>query len=141
MGHHAAVARQDGMHIELFHAGENLLLQFLLTGIPRQWQRTAPPFEIVHLPPGEEGRTGNKPAHLILGIAQFEEHIAPDALFADDGQWEIHPVEGHPVDLALPALPVPERHGIRERAVVEVVAQGEVSLMTLLLFHGGEHGG
>ena len=42
-------------------------------------------------------------------------------------------MERHPVDLLLPTVPIPERHGVGEGAIVEVVTQGEVGLVTLLL--------
>ena len=137
MGHHAAIAWQHGMHAQLLHTVQDLLLQFLLTVIPRPRQRTAPPFQVVHLPPGQEGRTGNKPSYLLLTVAQPEQHPPPHTFLAHDGQRQVHPVQGHPVNLLFPALPVPESHRIRERAVIEVIAQLQVSLMAFLPLHLG----
>ena len=141
MGHHTAIAWQYGVHVELFHTSQNLLLKLLLTGIPRERQRSTPPFEVVHLPPGEESRTSDKIAHLFLRIAQLEQHVTPDALLTDDGQREVHTMKCHPVDFLLPALPAPERHRVAEGTVIEVIAQGEIGLVALLLRDCGEHSG
>ena len=46
----------------------------------------------------------------------------------------------HPVDFLLPTIPAPERHGVGESAIVEVVAKREVCLVTLLLRNSGENG-
>ena len=133
MRHHAAIAWQYGVHAEAFHTGEDLFLQFLLTLVPGERQRSTPPFEVVHLPPGKEGRTGNKLTHLFLSISEFEKHVSPYALLTDDGQREVHPVERHPVDLLFPAFPVPEGHGVAEGTVVEVITQCEVCLVAFFL--------
>ena len=129
------------MHIELLHSRQNLFLEFLLTGIPREWQGSTPPFEVVHLPPGQERRTGDKLPDLLFRVAQFQEHIAPDALFTDDGQRQVDAVQRHPVDLLFPTRPIPEGHGIRESAVVEVVPQGQIGLVAFFLSHSRHHGG
>ena len=50
-------------------------------------------------------------------------------------------MECHPVDLLLPTVPIPERHGVGEGAVVEVITQGEVGLVTLLLTYFRKHNG
>ena len=139
VGHHAAIARQHGVHAQLPHAAEDLLLQLLLAGIPRLRQGTAPPLQVVHGPPGQEGGAGNEAAYLIVAIAQAQQHVAPDALLAHHGQRHVHAVEHHPVNFLLPARPVPEGHGIREGAVVEVVAQRQVGFVAFLLLHGGHH--
>ena len=72
MGHHSAIARQYGMHAQFLHALQDLFLQLLLTVIPGKGQRATPPLQVVHLPPGQEGRTGDKLPHFLLRIAQTE---------------------------------------------------------------------
>ena len=128
------------MHIELLHASQDLLLQFLLTLIPRKRQRSAPPFKIIHLPPSQESRTGNELTNLLFRIAQFQQHIAPDALLTDDGQRKIHAMQSHPVDFTFPTLPVPESHRIGERAIVEIVTQRQIGLVALLRLNGRQCG-
>ena len=49
-------------------------------------------------------------------------------------------MQRHPVDFLLPALPAPERHRIAEGAIVEVVTQGEISLMALFLRDRRQYG-
>ena len=127
------------MHVELLHTSQYLLLQLLLTSIPRKRQRSTPPFKVVHLPPSQESRTSNKLAHLFLCIAQLQQHVAPHALLANDGQGEIHTMKRHPVDLLLPALPVPEGHRVRERAIIEVVTESEVRFVALFLRYSRKH--
>ena len=142
--HHAAVARQHRLHAPFLHALQDFLLQSLLLGIPRSGQRTAPALEVVHLPPCQEGRTGNELAHLLLCVTQSKQQVAPDALLAHHGQRQVDTVQCHPVNLLLPAFPVPEGHGVRKRAVVEVVAQRHLCLVLLLFLdtrqHGRQHG-
>ena len=140
MGHHSAIARQYGMHAQFLHALQDLFLQLLLTVIPGKGQRATPPLQVVHLPPGQESRTGDKLPHFLLRIAQSEQHLPPYTFLPHDGQWQVHPMQGHPVNLLLPAVPVPESHRIGERAVVEVIAQGKVRLMAFLLPHLRQHG-
>ena len=52
MRHHTTIARQYGVHAQLLHTGQYLFLEFLLTTVPGEWQRSTPPFKIIHLPPG-----------------------------------------------------------------------------------------
>ena len=121
--HHAAVARQDRVHAPFLHSLQDFFLQHLLLCIPRCGQRTAPTLKVVHLPPGQEGRTGYEFAHFLFRIAQTEQQVAPYALLAHYGQRQVHAVQCHPINLLLPSFPVPERHRIAESAVVEVVTQ------------------
>ena len=48
-------------------------------------------------------------------------------------------MEGEPVDLLFPTLPVPEGHRIAERTVVEGVTLRQVGLVTFLFFDSGQH--
>ena len=49
-------------------------------------------------------------------------------------------MQRHPVDLLLPAFPSPEGHGVRESAVVEVIAQPQIGLVAFLLRYCWKHG-
>ena len=140
MGNHTTIAWQYGMHAQLPHTGENLFLKLLLTTIPGKGQRTTPPFEIVHLPPGKEGRTSDELAYLFFSIAEFQEHIPPHTLLTHDSQRKIDAMQCHPIDFLLPTFPIPKSHRVRECAIIEVVAQGEISLMALFLLDGRENG-
>ena len=123
------------MHVKLLHTSKNLFLQFLLTSIPGERQRTAPPFKVIHLPPSQEGRACDKLAHLLFCIPQLEQHITPYALLANDSQGQVHPMQGEPVDFLFPTLPVPESHRVREGAVVESITLRQAGLMPLSLLH------
>ena len=135
---HAAVARQHGVHAQRALALQDSFLQCFLLSIPVVGQRSTPPLEIVHRPPGQKSRPGNEASYLFLGIAQLQEHVAPYHFFASDSQWHVDAVQGHPVDLFLPAVPVPKGHGIGKRAVVEVVAVGEPCGATFLALDSGQ---
>ena len=125
VGHHTAVAWQHGMHAQLTLTGENLLLQRRLLLIPAVGQRATPPLQVVHCPPGEEGRTGDELSDSFLAVAQFQQHVAPYYLFSGSCQWHVDAMKRHPVYLFLPTLPVPESHGIGKGAIVEVVTIGQ----------------
>ena len=136
MRHHSTIARQDWLHAHLLHSGKNLFLQGFLLLIPVLRQRTTPTFQIVHLPPGKKGWSGDELAHFFLRITEFQEHIAPYAFRAHGSQWHIDAMQCHPVDFFLPSVPVPESHRIRKGAVIEVVTEFEVGFMAFFLFHG-----
>ena len=61
-------------------------------------------------------------AHFLLGIAQPQQHIAPHTLMTDGSKRHIDTMKCHPVNLFLPAFPVPESHGVRECAIIEVIS-------------------
>ena len=66
---HAAVARQHGAHAQRSLALQDAFLQSLLLTVPVVGQRSAPPFKIVHRPPGQKSRTGDEASYLFFGIA------------------------------------------------------------------------
>ena len=49
-------------------------------------------------------------------------------------------MQSHPVELLLPAFPVPECHRVRQRAIVEIVAVLYVRSMTLHSLHQWQRG-
>ena len=119
------------MHPEFTHTGENLVLERLLLSIPGLGQGAVPRFDIVHLEPGQVGRAGDDFTDFRIRIAQAAQEIAPDALVPHCSEGKIDPVQGHPVQFTLPALPVPECHRVGESAVVEIVAEGQRRGMAL----------
>ena len=128
------------MHTELFHAGEYLFLQLLLTIVPRKGQRSTPPFEVVHLPPCQESRTSNELAYLFLRITEFQQHITPHAFLTDDSERQVDAMQGKPVDLLFPTFPIPEGHGIREGTIVKGVTLRKIGLVSFLLSDSRKHG-
>ena len=139
MGHHARVARQTDVDAELVHALQYLLLQRLALIVPSVRVRTAPPFHIVHQPPSLKRRTGYNLVYFGTRVAQLQQHVSPNDIGTHDVEAEIYAVQRHPVELLLPALPVPERHRIRKCAVVEVVAVLYVGLAALLFLPRRQH--
>ena len=136
--HHTGVARQHGLHAQFALAGQDLLGQRLLSLIPPVGVLAAPSLEVVHAPPRLEAGPGNKLVGLVVGISQVLcEELLPHHIETHDLQGHVDAVERHPVDFLLPALPRPGRHGIREGAIVEIVAVARGRGVFLLL---GGHG-
>ena len=50
-------------------------------------------------------------------------YLLPECLLAGEGQREVDPVQSHPVDLTLPAGPVPPHRGVADGAHVLVVPE------------------
>jgi hypothetical protein len=123
LGHVAGEAGQHVDHAELglalgdLHAERRLLLD------PVRGERAGPAADVAHALPGEERRTGEPALNLGVGEADLEPELLPDNLLAGEGERQIDAVQRHPVDLALPARPVPPGAGIRDGAHVHVVAK------------------
>ena len=139
MRNHTTIAWQHRMHTEFLHTVQNLLLQLFLTVIPRKGQRTTPSFQIVHLPPSQESRTRNKLSDFLFVVTQAQQHLPPHAFLSYDSQWQIHTMQGHPINFLFPSVPIPEGHGIREGAIIEIVAQRKIGLMTFRFLYFRQH--
>ena len=137
---HAGVARQHGTDAILAHPLQDFLLQGHAVLIPLVAVGAAPTFEVVHQPPGLESRTGNEGIGLVLGIAQFQQDIAPCRVSSHQSQRQVDAVQGHPVDFLLPACPVPESHAVGMGTVIQIIAVLQQGLVPLLLSHGRQHG-
>ena len=121
--HHPRIPREYGFDPQLAQTGRDAPVQVGPLGIPRLGIGTAPPFEVVHVPPGQECGSGDEPAGLLRGIAQALQQVVPDGLHTRDVEHEVDAVQRHPVDLPLPARPVPKRHRIGIGAIVQIIAQ------------------
>ena len=142
VGHHAAIAWQHGRHAEFAHTGEDILGKRFLPRVPPVFVRSAPAFEVVHQPPGLEARTGYESIDFRKGVAELFEHVFPHYVRANEGERHVDAVERHPVDFLLPAFPRPKGHGIRECAVVEVIAVvGRAGVPLFCAGHGERSGG
>ena len=139
--HHACISRQHGLDVQFAHALHDFLLQRLALGIPVVGIGSAPAFQIVHQPPGLEARTGHKAVHLVLAAAQAGQHVAPHHVGPHRHQRQVDAVQGHPVDFALPAVPVPEGHRVGKGAVVQVVAILCLRFLVHLFPDGRQHFG
>ena len=137
VGQHTGISGEHRLHAQRTHTCHNLLLQKLLPLVVRRRYRSAPAFEVVHQPPGLEARAGDVLVDFVGGVAQAQQHVAPYRLGARYGQGHVYAVQGHPVDLLLPTVPVPEGHRVGVGAVVEVVAQVGRAVVALgRLWHG-----
>ena len=139
--HHTGVTRQTGVYAKFLHAFQYLFLKAFALTVPRIAVWTAPTLQIVHEPPCLECRTGNEGVGFGFGVAETQQHVAPDGIGTHDVKAEVDAVQSHPVEFLLPALPVPKSHGVREGAVVEVVAVLYVGVVPLCLFGQGQRCG
>ena len=57
-GDHSCISGEYRFNAQLPHSGNDLLLQCFLLPIPTVGIRSAPSFQIIHLPPCHKGRTG-----------------------------------------------------------------------------------
>ena len=124
--HHSAETGQHRLHSKSTLTVENLLCKVRLAFIPGIVLHTTPTggvsatptsrfcttpaLEVVHCPPGSEGRTGNKGFGLSCRIVVLHKELAPNLLETHNLQWHIHTVQSHPVNLLLPTFPIPGTH-------------------------------
>ena len=117
--HVARESRQHRCHVQLALACQDPLLQFFLALNPRHRQRAAKAVEVGHAMPWQMRRTGKIATNLLIGQTVLLPHFIPDSLLTGDSQRHGDAVQRHPVDETFPLLPLPPRHRIAERAVVE----------------------
>ena len=131
-GHHTRPTGQYGLHTEGTLCGCNLSGKFCLAHIPGivlhttgtsqigiaalcTRSRTTPSFEVVHCPPSDEGGTCHEGFGLLVGesilagaISLFYgEELAPYLFETYELERHVDAVQGHPVNLLLPASPCP----------------------------------
>ena len=111
--------RQHGTHVQRALPFHDALLQRRLALKPLLGQRAAPAVDVGHAVPRQVGRPGEIVAHLLVGHAQPGPHVIPHRFLPRDGQRQVHAVQRHPVDEAFPVPPLPKRHRVAPRAVVE----------------------
>ena len=142
------------MHGKIFKAGSGRLHASRCPGLtdlpPVGIQGAAPAANVAHALPGKEGGATEVLEDFVVREAHRVVELIPDVLLAcaeegeafscgrvdvrplrpwgpqqtGKGEWEIDAVERHPVELALPAGPVPPGHAIRHGAHVHVVGVG-----------------
>ena len=118
-GHVSGEGGQHRRHVELALAGDDLLLQCLLSLQPRHRQRTAEAVEVGHAVPRQVRRTGEVAADLLVRHPELLPHFVPDGLLSGDGERHVDAVQRHPVDEPLPLRPFPPRHRVAVGAVVQ----------------------
>ena len=118
----AGEALQHRSHAQLALPGHDPPLQLLVAVDPVLAQRPAPSVEATHPAERQERRPGKELRHLGIAEPVAAPHRLPSGLLPGHRQRHVDSVQGHPVDHPLPARPVPEGHGVAERAVVEPVA-------------------
>src|SRR5476649_1694812 len=103
-------AREGGgnrCHLKFALASQNLLLEGGLTVDPALLQRAAMAVNVAHPMPRKKRGTGEIALDLGVRKAVSSPNLLPDSLLAVHGERHVDTVQGHPVDLFLPARPVP----------------------------------
>ena len=125
VGYHAVEALEYGLHAQLAHAAQHLLLQVGLSVDKGLRNRSAEPLEVAHQPPGFVPGTGKKGEDFVVGISQTLEGILPDGILAVDGhERQVDALKSHAIYLLFPLFPAPKSHGIAVCAIIEVVSEG-----------------
>ena len=113
---------ENGCHTQFSLTSENLLLQLLLTGHKSSGKRPSPSIEVPHPEPSKIGRAAEKALHLFVCKTQTAVDPVPDRILSGQCQRHIDSVQGHKINLPLPAFPVPPRGSVVKCAIVEVVS-------------------
>ena len=112
---------QDRRHPELALAGENLSRQRRVARNPVLRQRPAMPVEAAHPLERQVRRPGEKRIDLGVRHPEAPAYRLPHRLLPGHRQRLVDAVQRHPVDARLPLRPVPPRHRVAKRAVVEEI--------------------
>ena len=131
-GNHSSISGEYRLNTQLPHTGYDLLLKRFLLLIPAIGIRSTPTLQIIHLPPSHKGRAGNKFIDFFCCVSQTFQQIVPDHLHSGDAQRHIDAMHCHPVYFFFPTLPIPENHGIRISAIVQIISVLHGCLLTYL---------
>ena len=107
-------------HAEGLHAVDDAVLEGDLRLVPLGGRCAVEPAHVAHSHPRQVGGAGEEHADLLVGEPHPAPYAGEDGLAGDRCQRHVEAVEGHPVDLALPFVPAPERRGVAEGADVHV---------------------
>ena len=125
VGNHPPEALQYGFDTQFGHPGQDTLLHPGPVFHHAAAHRAAPSFEIAHEPPCRESRSRDEIADLLFSESCVFQRLGPYEFGSQRGEHEIDTVQGHPVEFALPVVPVVKRVGVVVRAVIQGVAVTE----------------
>ena len=74
-------------------SGEDEVLESRLSVDPRRGWRAAPPLQIAHSPPRQEGRSDKPVLQLLCGETEVTEHTLPNQLLSQHGQGQVDPMQ------------------------------------------------
>ena len=127
--------RQYRLHIQFAFASHNLLLQLGLLVEPCHRQRSVPSVDVCHAVPRQIGRACEVGANLAVRHTQLLPYVVPHGFLSGYGERHVYTVECHPVNHALPFLPVEEGHSVSVGAIVEEEAAVDACLYRNFLFY------
>ena len=125
VGHHPPEALQDGFDTQFGHPRQDTLLHPGPAFHHAAAHRAAPSFEIAHEPPCRESRPRNEIADFLFGESCVFQRPGPYEFGSQRGEHEVDAVQGHPVEFALPVVPVVKRVGVVICTVIQGVAVAE----------------
>ena len=112
-----------GLHAQLAHAFQYLVLQFYLGLLPPLRQRSVPAVEVAHAMPGQMGRPGEKGSYLLFLQPHLQPHALGYRLAGHGSQRHVHAPQRHPVNLLFPAIPIPIGCGVSKRTHVQEITE------------------
>ena len=112
-------SREYGLHPKLSFPANDLFLKLSLRVNPGLRQGTVNSVDVAHAVPWQMGGAREEASDFVVGEAVLFPDLLPDGFLSGYCKRHVHPVQRHPVDEALPVLPLPPYHGIAEGAVVK----------------------
>ena len=110
---------QYRLHIQFTLTREYFFLQAYLVFQPFHRQRTVPTIYVSHPMPGQIRRSREVRAYFDVRHSHFRPDFMPHGFLSGNCQRHIYTIKGHPVNKALPFLPLPPRHRVTIRAVIQ----------------------
>lgn len=100
-------------HVRVF------FLQAYLVFQPFHRQRTVPTIYVSHPMPGQIRWSREVRAYFDVRHSHFRPDFMPHGFLSGNCQRHIYTIKGHPVNKALPFFPLPPRHRVTIRAVIQ----------------------
>ena len=110
---------QYGLHIQFTLTCEYFFLQAYLMFQPFHRQRTVPTIYVSHPMPGQIRRSREVRAYFDVRHSHFRPDFMPHGFLSGNCQRHIYTIKGHPVNKTFPFFPLPPRHRVTIRAVIQ----------------------
>ena len=117
----AGECRRDRFHSQRTHPVEYLVLEFNLAFVPGIGERSVEGIEVSHPVPRQMCRSGKESIRLLGTEAELHPHSFGNGLACYAGKGHIHSVQGHPVQLIGPSVPIPICAGVAEGADIQEI--------------------
>jgi len=112
---------ENRSHTELTHTGKDEKLHVVLSIDPSIAERTSPGLNVTHTEPGKEGRASEVGVDFLVSKTELLEKSTLDVLLTSESKRKVDTLKCHPIDLALPASPIPPGSTVGNGAHIHVV--------------------